>query len=66
MSGIIVGLMAQGLSPDDACCCGVYLHGLAGEIVREKLGESGLVASDLITELPAVIHRLRRGAAATT
>ncbi len=65
LSGIIVGLMAQGLSPDDACCCGVYLHGLAGEIVREKLGESGPVASDLIAELPEVIRRLRMGATGT-
>lgn len=66
LSGIIVGLMAQGLSPDHACCCGAYLHGLAGEIVREKMGESGPVASDCIMELPVAIDRLRRGAAATT
>ena len=63
LSGIIVGLMAQGLSPGDACCCGVYLHGLAGEITREKLGQSGSLASDLIGELPVVIERLRREAA---
>ena len=62
LSGIIVGLMAQGLSPGDACCCGVYLHGLAGEITREKLGQSGSLASDLIGELPVVIERLRREA----
>ena len=65
LSGIIVGLMAQGLSPGDACCCGVYLHGLSGEIVREKLGESGPVASDLIAELPAVIGQLRKGVSST-
>ena len=65
LSGIIVGLMAQGLSPGDACCCGVYLHGLAGEITREKLGQSGSLASDLIGELPVAIERLRREAAGT-
>ena len=65
LSGVIVGLMAQGLSPGDACCCGVYLHGLAGEIVREKLGESGPVASDLIAVLPSAIDRLRKEAAST-
>ena len=63
LSGIIVGLMAQGLSPGDACCCGVYLHGLAGEIVRDKLGQSGSLASDLIGELPVVIERLKKEAA---
>ncbi len=59
LSGIIVGLMAQGLSPNDACCCGVYLHGLSGEIVRERQGLSGLLASDLIDQLPVVIEQLR-------
>ena len=60
LSGIIAGLMAQGVSAGDASCCGVYLHGLAAETVRENLGESGLVASDLIGELPVVINRVRR------
>jgi hydroxyethylthiazole kinase-like uncharacterized protein yjeF len=60
LSGIIVGLMAQGLSAGDASCCGVYLHGLAAENVRENIGESGTVASDLIGELPVVISQVRR------
>ena len=59
LSGIIAGLLAQGLSPGDASCCGVFLHGLAGESVREKLGEAGPLASDLIGELPVIINRLR-------
>ena len=63
LSGIIVALMAQGLSPGDAVCCGVYLHGMAGEIVREKLGRSGALASDLIDQLPVVTERLRKEAA---
>ena len=61
LSGVIAGLMAQGLSTGDAGCCGVYLHGLAAEAVRETLGETGPVASDLAGELPVVINRLRRG-----
>ena len=63
LSGIIVGLMAQGLTPTDATCCGVYLHGQAAEDLRERFGDSGLVASDLIEALPETIRRLR---AATT
>ena len=59
LSGITVGLMAQGLPPGDAGCCGVYLHGMAGEMVRQKLGRSGALASDLIDQLPVVIERLR-------
>ena len=65
LSGIIAGLMAQGLSVGDASCCGVFLHGLAAETVREKLGEAGSVASDLIGELPLVINRLRRESGGT-
>ena len=62
LSGIIAGLMAQGLSPNDATCCGVYLHGRVAETVRERLGDTGMVASDLIQGLPETINRLRRGA----
>lgn len=60
LSGIIVGLMAQGLSPNDATCCGVFLHGYTGEIVRRQLGDSGMAASDLLEALPESLTRLRR------
>ncbi len=60
LSGIIVGLMAQGLSPNEATCCGVFLHGHAGESVRRRLGDSGMVASDLLDELPGSLNHLRR------
>ncbi len=60
LSGIIVGLMAQGLSPNDATCCGVFLHGYVGESVRRRLGDSGMAASDLLEELPGSLTRLRQ------
>ena len=60
LSGIIVGLMAQGLSPNDATCCGVFLHGYVGESVRRRLGDSGMAASDLLEELPESLTRLRQ------
>ena len=47
MAGVIGGLLAQGLAPWDAARLGVYLHGLAGESVRERIGDAGLLASDL-------------------
>ena len=53
LSGIIVGLLAQGMSPVDASIAGVFLHGMAGEHVREELGESGSLASDLIPSCPS-------------
>ena len=64
LSGIIAGLMAQGLPPGDAACCGVYLHGRTAETVRKKLGDTGTIASDLINVLPETIKGLRQGAGA--
>lgn len=59
LSGAIAGLLAQGLSQLDAAVCGVYLHGQAGEIIREEVGDMGMVASDLLPILPKVIKSLR-------
>jgi NAD(P)H-hydrate epimerase len=47
LAGAIGSLLAQGLAPFDAARLGVYLHGLSGDGVRERLGDAGLLASDL-------------------
>jgi NAD(P)H-hydrate epimerase len=52
LSGIITALAAQGLSTYEAATCGVYLHGLAGDIAADKLGEYSLIAGDIIEALP--------------
>ena len=52
LAGAIGGLLAQGLSPLDAATCGVYLHAAAAEELRADFGEAGLVASDLLPEIP--------------
>ena len=59
LAGAIAGLMSQGLESEAAASLGVYLHGLAGESVRDRLGDTGMVASDLLPELPAIIRDLR-------
>jgi NAD(P)H-hydrate epimerase len=59
LSGVIGGLLAQGLAPWNAASLGVYLHGRAGARVRARLGEAGAVAPDLIPELPLVIRQTR-------
>ena len=61
LAGCIAGLLSQGASPEEAAVLGVYLHGLAGERVRDRLGDTGMVASDLLTELPLAIRSLREG-----
>ena len=59
LSGVIVGLLSQGVAPYDAALLGGYLHGLAGELARGDLGEAGVVAGDLVTRLPLAIRQLR-------
>ncbi|OGN91054.1 MAG: hypothetical protein A2Z70_03500 [Chloroflexi bacterium RBG_13_48_17] len=60
LTGTIAGLAAQGLSLFDAAACGVYLHSEAGEVVRRKMGDAGMLASDLLPVLPKVIMRLKQ------
>jgi len=51
-------LLAQGLGTFEAAQLGVYLHGMAGEAVRARLGDAGLLASDLTPELPLARKKL--------
>jgi len=61
LAGAIVGLRAQGLGPFEAAVTGAYLHGLAGQLAREELGDTGMVAGDLVPRLPLAIRWLRKG-----
>ncbi len=59
LSGIIGSLMAQGLSAFDAACAGVYLHGAAADaLVARGVGPVGLTASEVASEVRAVINHL--------
>jgi ADP-dependent NAD(P)H-hydrate dehydratase / NAD(P)H-hydrate epimerase len=62
LTGVIGGLLAQGLSPEDAATLGVFLHGLAGDSLRGRLGEAGMIATDLLRELPVVRNQLIQSA----
>jgi ADP-dependent NAD(P)H-hydrate dehydratase / NAD(P)H-hydrate epimerase len=48
LTGVILGLLAQGYSSKDAALTGVYVHGLAGDLAKDKTGEISLIASDII------------------
>ncbi|GGK83736.1 NAD(P)H-hydrate dehydratase [Rufibacter glacialis] len=58
LTGILTGLRAQGYSALEACQLGVYLHGLAGDLAAEALGEASLVASDVYRYLGAALKKL--------
>ena len=57
LTGIIGGLLAQGLKPFEAAYLGVYLHGLCGMEASAKTGKYGVIASDLINELCLVMNQ---------
>ena len=55
LTGLIAGLIAQGLTIDEAACCGAFLHGRAGDIAAGRIGEWGLVAGDIQDAVPEAI-----------
>jgi NAD(P)H-hydrate epimerase len=58
LAGTIGSLLAQKLTPFAAARLGVYLHGLAGDAIRERFGDSGLLASDLPEAIAIARKRL--------
>lgn len=58
LTGIITGLLAQGLEPERAACLGVYLHGLAGDEAKKEKGERGMLAGDILNYLPIALKNM--------
>ncbi len=58
LTGVIAGFIAQGLSLKDASILGVFIHGLAGDLVAKEKGIAGMIASDIIENLPIAIKQL--------
>ena len=59
LAGIIGGLVAQGVDPFDAATCGVYLHGAAAQSLSQTIGDAGLMAGDLLSQIPKQIKQLK-------
>ncbi len=63
LTGLVAALTAQGYSPYDAAVYGCYIHGRAGDYAKDKRGEAGMVAGDILDELPLVfkdIYNLKK------
>ena len=58
LTGVITALLCQGLAPLDAARLGVHVHGLAGDLAAEDVGQVSLMASDLLEYLPAAFQEL--------
>ncbi len=66
LTGMVAGLIAQ--NPErivEAVVAAVHLHGLAGDVARESMGEHSLVATDLVKALPEAFRRVQESAAST-
>jgi len=58
LTGIIASFIAQGYSPYDAAVYGCYVHGRAGDYAKDRLGETGMIAGDILDALPLVLKDL--------
>jgi hydroxyethylthiazole kinase-like uncharacterized protein yjeF len=64
LTGMVAGMLAQNPRREfEAVLAAVYLHGLAGDVARDSLGEHSLVATDLVKTLPEAFRRVRAEAA---
>ncbi len=55
LSGMIVSLLGQGLAPLDAAGCAAWLHGKAGDVCAEALGQYGMLPTDMLEALPRLL-----------
>lgn len=55
LAGIIVSLLGQGIPPLEAAACGAWLHGAAGDICAEEIGQYGMLPTDMLKELPRLM-----------
>ena len=58
LTGILLGLLAQGYTREEACRLGVYIHGLAGDIAAEAKTEIGMTAHDIVEALPVAWKKI--------
>ena len=55
LSGIITALLGQGVPPLEAAACGAWLHGKAGDLCAEKMGQYGMLPTDMLGVLPRLL-----------
>lgn len=55
LTGMIAGLIAQGMENYEAACLAVYIHGLAGDVAAENVGTYSLMAGDIVDEISNVL-----------
>lgn len=61
LTGVIAGLLAQGMNTTWAAVAGAYIHGAAGDLAASDLGEDGIIAGDIQAYVPIALKSLRDG-----
>jgi NAD(P)H-hydrate epimerase len=59
LTGIVLSLLSQGYTSENAAVLGVYLHGLAGDLAAGELCFESIIASDIINSLSDAFNKLR-------
>ena len=60
LAGMIAAFVAQGISPEKSSCCGVYIHGSAGDRAAKKLSQYGMIPTDMLMEVPQIFREMSR------
>lgn len=60
--GLVCAFLAQGFSPFEAACKGVYAHALAGDLAKAFVGEYAMGASDILQNLAPALIEMQKGA----
>ena len=55
LAGILVSLLGQGLNPLEAAACAAWLHGAAGDLCAEEIGQYGMIPTDILTRIPRLM-----------
>jgi len=55
LAGMIVSLLGQGLPPLEAAACAAWLHGAAGDLCAQEIGQYGMLPTDMLTRIPRLM-----------
>ena len=61
LGGMILSLLGQGMEPVRAAALGAWLHGCAGDLCKEEIGEYGMLPTDMLERIPEAIRRTQGG-----
>lgn len=55
LAGMVVSLLGQGMKPLEATACAAWLHGAAGDLCAEEIGQYGMLPTDMLTRIPRLL-----------